>query len=726
MKINRNDPCPCNSGKKFKRCCINKQVNNVIPIRAPIAKPLDNHNLNFNLDDDWLEGDWEDEDWDAVDWDDDYWTDDDEEYENDLIDRLLESILSGAEPDEELKEEIDEHMEENPDFMLNVFELIQQIRYHGLRRHSHIKAYDKARKLYQETINSMMKYYGKGKFKLKQDMDTDSEEYSQIKELGDLSVFESSFDFSDEKQLKSFMDIIIYKHLPQMNCITEEFIKQKRFKKPEKMELLNSMLESRLGLYEIQAVDKENAYVDLRNVLNDDKVRIIDKGLSGHLVWDDFYIYTRIINFQGMAFDTGLTFFFDKKDRTIRKFIRKEKKKYDEKKELTRFFELYNQITEAVVKEQEIDELNYSEESVKEQEINELNYTKASIKELKISEKFVTVKKEPTLDEWRQLYEVATRIKELAPWESFWDIDVIQLKEKGGKNLAYAGILGRGGECYGVSMYEGSSGLNSFLMIAMHRELNISGEFATLSQNSLTCYWGNREELSEEERVIIRELGYKYRGKDQWLHFRAYTNGLFPDSFDQGEVRRMTYYLNMLEGAIDCYRLKDMEVDFEEGNCYTYTHNEENVAFTAYEEPLPLTAYRKDRIKIIDPDFACSLKRLKQTNMILDFEVTFAGAKIRDDETGRIINPKMLFIANSTSGIILVADMINPKLCTETKIAEKFIEYLFTRGKPKEVRVTNIIMESYIKDICDTCGIKLSHVKRLPNMEDLIDDFRRS
>jgi uncharacterized protein YecA (UPF0149 family) len=26
QKVGRNDPCPCGSGKKFKNCCINKQV----------------------------------------------------------------------------------------------------------------------------------------------------------------------------------------------------------------------------------------------------------------------------------------------------------------------------------------------------------------------------------------------------------------------------------------------------------------------------------------------------------------------------------------------------------------------------------------------------------------------------------------------------------------------------------------------------------------------------
>jgi hypothetical protein len=24
MKIGRNDPCPCGSGKKYKKCCVNK------------------------------------------------------------------------------------------------------------------------------------------------------------------------------------------------------------------------------------------------------------------------------------------------------------------------------------------------------------------------------------------------------------------------------------------------------------------------------------------------------------------------------------------------------------------------------------------------------------------------------------------------------------------------------------------------------------------------------
>ena len=31
QKIGRNDPCPCGSGKKFKKCCLGKNENNIPP-----------------------------------------------------------------------------------------------------------------------------------------------------------------------------------------------------------------------------------------------------------------------------------------------------------------------------------------------------------------------------------------------------------------------------------------------------------------------------------------------------------------------------------------------------------------------------------------------------------------------------------------------------------------------------------------------------------------------
>lgn len=38
IKIGRNDPCPCGSGKKFKKCCLGKSAN---AVTFRVVDPLD-------------------------------------------------------------------------------------------------------------------------------------------------------------------------------------------------------------------------------------------------------------------------------------------------------------------------------------------------------------------------------------------------------------------------------------------------------------------------------------------------------------------------------------------------------------------------------------------------------------------------------------------------------------------------------------------------------------
>ena len=176
------------------------------------------------------------------------------------------------------------------------------------------------------------------------------------------------------------------------------------------------------------------------------------------------------------------------------------------------------------------------------------------------------MRKEASLAEWKALYEIATELKELRPWESFWDMDLIQLQGEEEEDVAFVSILGKGGDCYGITVYEGYDGLNDFMRLALADEMNLSVEFAMFSQNNLTCYWGNREELSEKQRKTIKELGYKYRGKNQWLYFMSYQAGYFPYNLDEDEVRRMTRYLGLLLEAVQCYRDMEEVVDFKGGD----------------------------------------------------------------------------------------------------------------------------------------------------------------
>ena len=172
------------------------------------------------------------------------------------------------------------------------------------------------------------------------------------------------------------------------------------------------------------------------------------------------------------------------------------------------------------------------------------------------------MRKEAGREEWKKLYDVATRIRELKPWEDFWDLDLICLREGEKEDAAFVSILGKGGEYYGIVVYEGYRDLNTFMMMLNQEALNLSTEFVMGNQSSLACYWGNREELTEKEREIIKDTGYKYRGKNQWLYFRSYKEGYYPYQLNQDEVHRMCYYLELLEEAVLTYRSEEVNVNF--------------------------------------------------------------------------------------------------------------------------------------------------------------------
>ena len=117
------------------------------------------------------------------------------------------------------------------------------------------------------------------------------------------------------------------------------------------------------------------------------------------------------------------------------------------------------------------------------------------------------MREEASIAQWGQLYEAATKLKEKKPWERFWDME----------DTVFISILGRGGSCYGIAVYEGYERFNDYLLLATADTLKLSSEYAMFSQNNLTCYWGDRGEQTGKQRENIRDQGYNYRGKNQWL-----------------------------------------------------------------------------------------------------------------------------------------------------------------------------------------------------------------
>jgi hypothetical protein len=118
------------------------------------------------------------------------------------------------------------------------------------------------------------------------------------------------------------------------------------------------------------------------------------------------------------------------------------------------------------------------------------------------------------------LYQMAGEIKKIAPWENLWDMDTICIKFADRKEAIYCSVMGRHGNCYAIALFDGERAASTLnRMASVYNEDGY--QFRAMGmQDAVTVYWGNRDELSAEERREIKELGFSFRGANNWIYFR--------------------------------------------------------------------------------------------------------------------------------------------------------------------------------------------------------------
>ncbi len=245
------------------------------------------------------------------------------------------------------------------------------------------------------------------------------------------------------------------------------------------------------------------------------------------------------------------------------------------------------------------------------------------------------------------------------------------------------------------------------------------------SQKNLTCYWGNREELTDKQRKNIKEMGYKYRGKNQWLYFLSFEPGYYPYNLDQDEVVRMTNYFLNLEVALQQYESAQVDVDFENGEMYYLEFNEDKKVWNSGAKPLPFSSFQFGNLLITDEELLSDLKKVSKCNAVLEADISILGVSVNDKKYKRPANPATYMIADARSGMMLNCELQQPEDDAIVSLAEALVGFILQHGAPKEVRVSNILVEAGLEQICQTCGIKLRRVRTLPAINEFREGMRR-
>lgn len=85
----------------------------------------------------------------------------------------------------------------------------------------------------------------------------------------------------------------------------------------------------------------------------------------------------------------------------------------------------------------------------------------------------------------------------------------------------------------------------------------------------------------------------------------------------------------------------------------------------------------------------------------------------------------MALLGDAATEMIISFEMTEPDDDSMVMLAETVISFIFQHGVPKEIRVTNVIVEAGLEQICDVCGIKLRRVKRLRGLDSFMKNMGR-
>ena len=131
------------------------------------------------------------------------------------------------------------------------------------------------------------------------------------------------------------------------------------------------------------------------------------------------------------------------------------------------------------------------------------------------------------------------------------------------------------------------------------------------------------------------------------------------------------------------------------------------------------------QLLITDEDLLSDLGKAPKCNAVLEADISVLGASVTDKKYDRPANPALSLLGDANTGTIIKFEMLEPEDDAIVMLAEILIGFIFQFGAPKEIRVSNIIVEAGLEQICNVCGIKLRRVKRLKGLEDFKYSMQR-
>ncbi len=330
------------------------------------------------------------------------------------------------------------------------------------------------------------------------------------------------------------------------------------------------------------------------------------------------------------------------------------------------------------------------------------------------------------LDAWRRLYAAADLVKKLAPWTWMDETDVFGVQFPETTEIGYVSVMGGLGVHFAVSVYLGDHAVHRFLDIEESPDTEES-VMHVLELPQLMVSFEDREELEKEDRELIKQLGLKYRGRNNWPLFRSYRPGFYPWLLEAPEVERLAVALEQFAGV--AMRFEDNPELLERDDAFLVrVYHEEG------EQSEWIDRYRKlpppDSVRLNIRVPRSDIQQFQSAESeIPSAEVAFNVTPMRVGQRGeRPTVVYMLLVVEPESYYILGMEAISPSEGLDKmreELPAKLIA-IFNKSeiRPRELRICSPQLDQLLGPVMRDLGVKLTFTPELDAVPEVLESLR--
>jgi hypothetical protein len=332
---------------------------------------------------------------------------------------------------------------------------------------------------------------------------------------------------------------------------------------------------------------------------------------------------------------------------------------------------------------------------------------------------------DPTIEQWRTLYDLAARIKKMEPWEWMNETDIFGIRDPLTNETGFVSVMGLAGEHIAIAYYPTTAATRQFLQIEEDAELGDGDIDPTrlLEIPKLELSFEDSDLVEKEDKAVHKKLGLKFRGPQSYTLFRSHAPALFPWFLTADEARLMTIVLEqLLDVAVRCDGNEDLlypdGADEELSQDSRFLVREPNAQGEWYDTTqrlAPVTA-AKPRYEL-SPESVAKLTKLPRIDRVVEVELQMTPFPAADKKGERPCFPYMLVIADQESGQLIAMELLEPRPSLESlfaRVPQTLVDKLTEAGGlPQRLRVRSERVGDLLEPMAEQLRIHLRQSDRL-------------